>query len=142
MTYAPSTKTVISVTQGESKIWDFFISRLTSKLGQDLTNYEIYFMVRKRFHETGEVDNDPLIYKRTLNAGGSDTQIVIGNAQTTATGVGRGQLFLEPADTAQLDWHTPYVADMWVITPSSEHRPVLREAIFRVDPRVNVLSLP
>lgn len=119
----------LTVTRGESKTYLMTVRSKTTKLPVDLTGAKVWFSVKNRLE-----DPDPLINKRTLNAGGLDTQALV-LTQSGAT-LGQAQIFLTPPDTAARDPQGSYVCDAWVELSSGKRYQVVKNRGFEVDPAV------
>lgn len=122
----------IEITVGEDAT--FTITAFDAQKNRfDLTNAKIFFSVKKAWR-----DATPVIAKATLNAGGSDTQILV--LTQTGTTKGQAQIFIVPSDTTvftadEVDG-SQWVYDVWLVTAAGKHKVVRKLRPFVLKPRV------
>lgn len=126
----------ICVVQGEDETFEITVLNAAST-AYDLTAVKIYFTVKKDWR-----DDTAVISKATVNAGGSDSQILV-LPQSGAT-KGKAQIYLVPADTDGLtdddvDNANHWVYDIWLVTVAGKHKAIRRANKFEILPRVTVL---
>jgi len=121
----------LKITQGENKTLKIIVKDVAKAL-QDLTGYQIFFTLKKRYDDT-----TPLILKRSTLAGGGDTQILIVLPQTGTT-KGLARIFLLPSDSTPLQVGD-YVCDCWVVDPGSIRTTIVAEKAFTIGPRVTII---
>lgn len=94
----------------------------------DLTGYKLYFVVKVRLE-----DKDYVILKRSLDAGGSDTQAIILD-QTAVTTKGKYKIFIDAVDTINkcASTEAPYVYGTWVVSPAGKIIRVVRKGDFKL----------
>lgn len=96
----------------------------------NLTGYQLFFIVKNRLE-----DKNWIIRKRSLNAGGSDTQAIILD-QTTLPG--QYKVFIDAVDTLTKcpSLEAPYVYGTWVVSPANKTTRVVRMGDFNLQPAV------
>lgn len=114
------------VFQGESTTFE--IAVIGPEGAFDLTGSKIYFTVKRRWR-----DDVPVLLKRTLNAGGSDAEILV----LPSPSVGKAQIYIAPIDTTSLsnddvDDSGSWVCDCWIVTSSNQQKIVLKMRPFVV----------
>lgn len=117
------------IDQGEDKT---FVITATEDDGSlyGLTGAEIYFLVRRVRDQVIVMD------KRTLNAGGSDTQILV-LAQSGAT-LGQAEIYIVPADTTVLDINEQYEVMCWLVTTANKSKTVIQLREFVIMPTIPI----
>lgn len=127
---------VLTVVQGEDETFEIAVTD-ANDLAYDLTGAKIYFTVRKTWKSATAI-----IEKKTLNAGGTDAQILMMTPQTGAT-KGKAQIYIIPADTTvltndEVDEGT-YVYDVWIVTAAGKRKVVRSTQTFVVEPRITTV---
>lgn len=112
---------IMEIPKGNDKSWYFSIKKKNTKQPIDLTGAELYFSVRKENNDTSEL----LVYKRNSEAGGSDEEIKIINAEN-----GKFEVFISRDDTLELDTEEYYFDCKMVKT----NHITLGKGIFNITP--------
>lgn len=98
----------------------------------DLTAARGYMTARRRIE-----DPEPLIYKRTSNAGGATTEfLILDQVVDNAKNKGRYRFFLMPADTRNLNHKEVIKYDVKFVLPTGEHKVVVRSSNMPLGPAI------
>lgn len=121
----------LTITKGEDRT--FVVMAVKDGLPFDATGVKVYMTVKRQWKDVA-----PVLVKRTANAGGSDTQILVWNPQTDDN-KGRIEIYIEAADTESLDPDKNYVMDVWMVTTTNKRQPIVSIRDFKILPRVSVV---
>ena len=108
----------ICLTSGEDKT--LVITAMKDGVLYDATNAKVFCTIKKNVK-----DKLPTVLKRTLNAGGSDAEILVITPQTLLN-IGRIEIYLSHADTVKLVAGTAYVLDAWLISTTNKYAVLIK----------------